>query len=30
MIMPDSFNVRHRDVIIGAANHHRLPFIGFA
>ena len=29
MIMPDSFNVRHRDVIIGAANRHRLPFIGF-
>jgi putative tryptophan/tyrosine transport system substrate-binding protein len=29
MIMPDSFNVRHRDVIIRAANRHRLPFIGF-
>jgi putative ABC transport system substrate-binding protein len=29
MILPDSFNVRHRDVIIGAANRHRLPFIGF-
>jgi putative ABC transport system substrate-binding protein len=29
MIMPDSFNVRHRDVIIEAANRHRLPFIGF-
>jgi ABC-type uncharacterized transport system substrate-binding protein len=29
MIMPDSFNVRHRDVIIGAATRHRLPFIGF-
>jgi len=29
MIMPDSFNVTHRDVIIGAATRHRLPFIGF-
>jgi putative tryptophan/tyrosine transport system substrate-binding protein len=29
MILPDSFNVRYRDVIIGAANRHRLPFIGF-
>ena len=29
LILPDSFNVRHRDVIIGAANRHRLPFIGF-
>ena len=29
MILPDSFNVRHRDVIIEAANRHRLPFIGF-
>ena len=29
MILPDSFNVRHREVIIGAANRHRLPFIGF-
>jgi len=29
MILPDSFNVRHRDVIIGVANRHRLPFIGF-
>jgi putative ABC transport system substrate-binding protein len=29
MIMPDSFNVRHRDVILGAAHRHRLPFIGF-
>jgi ABC-type uncharacterized transport system substrate-binding protein len=29
MILPDSFNVRHRDVIIGAANRHRLSFIGF-
>ena len=29
MIMPASFNVTHRDVIIGAATRHRLPFIGF-
>ena len=30
MIMPgDRFNVTHRDVIIGAATRHRLPFIGF-
>jgi putative ABC transport system substrate-binding protein len=29
MIMPDSFNVRHRDVIVEAVNRHRLPFIGF-
>jgi ABC-type uncharacterized transport system substrate-binding protein len=29
MILPDSFNVRHRDVIIGAATRHCLPFIGF-
>jgi putative ABC transport system substrate-binding protein len=29
MIMPDSFNVTHRDVIISAATRHRLPFIGF-
>jgi putative ABC transport system substrate-binding protein len=29
IIMPDSFNVRHRDVIIAAANRHKLPLIGF-
>jgi putative tryptophan/tyrosine transport system substrate-binding protein len=29
IILPDSFNVRHRDVIIAAANHHKLPLIGF-
>jgi putative tryptophan/tyrosine transport system substrate-binding protein len=27
--LPDSFNVRHRDVIIAAAAHHRLPLIGW-
>ena len=27
--MPDSFNVRHRDVIVAAANRHKLPLIGF-
>jgi putative tryptophan/tyrosine transport system substrate-binding protein len=26
--LPDSFNARHRDVIIAAAAHHRLPLIG--
>jgi putative ABC transport system substrate-binding protein len=29
IILPDSFNVRHRDVIIAAANRHKLPLIGF-
>jgi putative ABC transport system substrate-binding protein len=29
MILPDSFNVRHRDVIIAAANRQKLPLIGF-
>jgi ABC-type uncharacterized transport system substrate-binding protein len=29
MILPDSFNVRHRDVIVEAENRYRLPFIGF-
>jgi ABC-type uncharacterized transport system substrate-binding protein len=29
IILPDSFNVRHRDVIIAAANRHNLPLIGF-
>ena len=26
--LPDSFNTTHRDVIIAAANHHRLPLLG--
>jgi putative ABC transport system substrate-binding protein len=29
IILPDSFNVRHRDAIIAAANLHKLPLIGF-
>ena len=29
IILPDSFNVRHRDAIIAAANRHKLPLIGF-
>jgi putative ABC transport system substrate-binding protein len=27
--LPDSFNVRHRDVILAAAAHHSLPLIGW-
>jgi putative ABC transport system substrate-binding protein len=29
MILPDSFNTRHRDLIIAAANRHKLPLIGW-
>jgi putative ABC transport system substrate-binding protein len=29
IILPDSFNVRHRDAIVAAANRHKLPLIGF-
>jgi putative ABC transport system substrate-binding protein len=29
IILPDSFNVRNRDLIIAAANRHKLPLIGF-
>jgi ABC-type uncharacterized transport system substrate-binding protein len=29
IILPDSFIVTHRDVIIAAANRHKLPLIGF-
>jgi putative tryptophan/tyrosine transport system substrate-binding protein len=29
IILPDSFNVKYRDVIIAAANRHKLPLIGF-
>jgi putative tryptophan/tyrosine transport system substrate-binding protein len=29
MILPDSFNVRHRDVIVEAANRQKVPLIGF-
>jgi putative ABC transport system substrate-binding protein len=29
IVLPDSFNVRHRDVIVAAANRHKLPLIGF-
>jgi putative ABC transport system substrate-binding protein len=29
IILPDSFNVRHRDTIIAAANRYKVPLIGF-
>jgi ABC-type uncharacterized transport system substrate-binding protein len=29
LILPDSFNTRHRDLIIAAANRHKLPLIGW-
>jgi putative ABC transport system substrate-binding protein len=29
IILPDSFNVRHRDLTIALANRHKLPLIGF-